>query len=114
MAFFLRRCSVTATSVLKQQMRAGTVAPRWQLCQGRSFGLMETLQATAGSKVNDNREAQFMKMIQLMTTSPKWTLAMWKGTMDEQLNSWMMYIPGMGKQADVEQPQQPCGLPHGH
>ncbi len=36
-----------------------------------------------------------MKMIELMVTQPKWTLKLWKSTMDEQLNSWMMYIPGM-------------------
>jgi hypothetical protein len=99
MAFFLRRCNLPVTAALKQlrpaAMAAPTIAPRWQLSQGRCFGLMDTLQNTASSKVNDNREKQFMKMIELMVNQPKWTLRLWKGTMDEQLNSWLMYIPGM-------------------
>jgi hypothetical protein len=40
-------------------------------------------------------ENQFTKMTDLMVNSPKWTLQLWKSTMDDQLKSWVMYIPGM-------------------
>lgn len=89
-----------AANHLRHVQKWGIMSPlQLKYCQQqqqvRNFGLMETLQNTATGKVNQNRENQFMKMIDLMCNSPKWTLRMWKSTMDEQLNSWLMYVPGM-------------------
>jgi hypothetical protein len=42
-------------------------------------------------------------MIETMVTSPKWTLRQWKVVLEDQLGSWMMYIPGMGSADEVQQ-----------
>lgn len=33
-------------------------------------------------------------MITVMAETPKWTLRPWKVTVEKQLNSWSMYVPG--------------------
>lgn len=30
-----------------------------------------------------------------MASTPNWTLRPWKATIDEQMSSWMMYLPGV-------------------
>lgn len=41
-------------------------------------------------------------MLDLMLDEKDWTLNAWKKMIDNQLNSWMMYIPGVasGKESD--------------
>lgn len=37
-----------------------------------------------------------------MVKEPKWTFRVWKTVLEDQLNSWMMYIPGMSSSKDVQ------------
>lgn len=41
-------------------------------------------------------------MLQSMLAKSKWTLRDWKGTLDDQLNSWMMYMPGTKDSAQAK------------
>jgi len=34
-------------------------------------------------------------MLEVMLSGEKWSLRPWKKTIDDQLNSWIMYVPGM-------------------
>lgn len=34
-------------------------------------------------------------MLEAMLSGEKWSLRPWKKTIDDQLNSWIMYVPGM-------------------
>lgn len=49
-----------------------------------------------------NTEQQFDKMMATMVNEPKWTFRVWKTVLEDQLNSWMMYIPGMSSSKDVK------------
>ena len=34
-------------------------------------------------------------MLEVMLSGEKWSLRPWKKTIDDQLNSWIMYVPGV-------------------
>ncbi len=40
-------------------------------------------------------------MVDTMIANPDWTLRPWKQIMEDQLGSWLMYIPGMSNSKDV-------------
>lgn len=42
-------------------------------------------------------------MLDLMLNSENWSLRVWKATMDEHLNSWMMYIPGVSSANETKE-----------
>lgn len=42
-------------------------------------------------------------MVDTMLSNPNWTFRPWKQIMEEQLGSWMMYIPGMSSSQDVKE-----------
>ena len=42
-------------------------------------------------------------MVDTMLAHPNWTFRPWKQIMEEQLNGWMMYIPGMSSSQDVKE-----------
>lgn len=42
-------------------------------------------------------------MIEVMAAAPAWTLRQWKTMLEEQLGSWMTYIPGMSSSNEVIQ-----------
>ena len=65
----------------------------------RQFGVMDSVMNFAGKQMEKKRDTQFLDMIELMITSPKWNLRHVKGTLDKQLKSWTMFIPGV-KSAD--------------
>ena len=46
---------------------------------------------------------QFEKMVEHMAASPTWTLRSWKQIMEQQLSSWLMYIPGMSSTASAQE-----------
>lgn len=46
-------------------------------------------------------EKNFQKMMDSMLANPDWTLRPWKQIMEDQLSSWLMYIPGMSNSKDV-------------
>lgn len=48
-------------------------------------------------------EKQFSKMLELMISSPTWTLKPWKQVMETQLSSWTMYIPGVSSAPEVKE-----------
>jgi hypothetical protein len=47
-------------------------------------------------------EKQFQKMLDTMVKEEKWTFRLWKGVIEDQLSSWLMYIPGVSGSKDVE------------
>ena len=49
-------------------------------------------------------------MLAQMTTANVWTLRSWKDAIEKQLNSWMMYIPGLSSGADVQKVKSFKGL----
>jgi hypothetical protein len=40
-------------------------------------------------------------MITEMAETPKWTLRPWKSTVEKQLNSWSMYVPGQSNTPEM-------------
>jgi signal recognition particle GTPase len=42
-------------------------------------------------------------MIEVMAKAPSWSLRQWKAMLEDQLGSWMRYIPGMSSSAEVVQ-----------
>jgi hypothetical protein len=49
-------------------------------------------------------------MVQLMVATPNWTLKSWKVLLEKQLDSWMMYIPGMSSSSEVKTVKQFKGV----
>lgn len=72
----------------------------------RSFGITDTISDFATSKVEGSKEKHFEKMVESMLSIPNWTLRPWKQTMEGQLSSWFMYIPGMSGSKEVKQIKQ--------
>eukprot|EP00607_Mallomonas_marina_P009671 CAMPEP_0182420002 /NCGR_PEP_ID=MMETSP1167-20130531/4473_1 /TAXON_ID=2988 /ORGANISM="Mallomonas Sp, Strain CCMP3275" /LENGTH=166 /DNA_ID=CAMNT_0024595345 /DNA_START=162 /DNA_END=662 /DNA_ORIENTATION=- len=56
----------------------------------------------ANSRIEGNKDKKFGEMIDLMVKTPKWTLKPWKETMESQLSSWIMYVPGVGTSDEVK------------
>ena len=56
----------------------------------------------ATGKVEEGKEKQFKNMLEEMSRSEKWTLRSWKQTIEKQLSSWMLYIPGMSNTNEVK------------
>eukprot|EP00603_Paraphysomonas_imperforata_P007532 CAMPEP_0114436682 /NCGR_PEP_ID=MMETSP0103-20121206/13591_1 /TAXON_ID=37642 ORGANISM="Paraphysomonas imperforata, Strain PA2" /NCGR_SAMPLE_ID=MMETSP0103 /ASSEMBLY_ACC=CAM_ASM_000201 /LENGTH=168 /DNA_ID=CAMNT_0001606985 /DNA_START=182 /DNA_END=688 /DNA_ORIENTATION=+ len=50
---------------------------------------------TVRDKMDDHKENNFKKMIDDMSETKKWDMRKWKGTIEEQANSWAMYVPGV-------------------
>ena len=42
-------------------------------------------------------------MLDMMASAQKWSIRPWKESMESQLGSWSMYIPGVSSSTDVEQ-----------
>jgi hypothetical protein len=42
-------------------------------------------------------------MLDSMLSGEKWSLRPWKKTMEDQLNSWVRFIPGMGDSGELKQ-----------
>ena len=40
-------------------------------------------------------------MIEVMAATPKWTLRPWRTSLETQLNSWAMYMPGMSTSPEI-------------
>lgn len=47
-------------------------------------------------------EKQFKEMVEGMASAKDWTLRSWKAVIDKQLNSWVMYIPGMSSSNEMK------------
>jgi hypothetical protein len=69
----------------------------------RGFAISDTIIGMAERGMSGNKEKQFREMMELMTTVPKWSLKSWKVSMDSQLNSWMMYVPGVSSSDEVKE-----------
>ena len=46
-------------------------------------------------------EKDFAVVISSMIDSPKWTLRPWRVTIEAQLNSWGMYVPGVSSSSEM-------------
>ena len=65
----------------------------------RQFGVMDNVMGFAGKQMEKKRDNAFIEMTELMISSPKWNLKHVKATLESQLKSWTMFIPGV-KNAD--------------
>jgi hypothetical protein len=74
-----------------------------QIKQVRYFGIGDKLMNMASGQVEKGKEKQFAKMIDLMLTTEDWTLRPWRTTMQNQLDSWTMYIPGVSSSTEVKE-----------
>jgi hypothetical protein len=52
-------------------------------------------------------------MLETMVSGQKWTLRPMKKSLEDQLSSWMMYIPGMSTQIDKKELTAMKGAPIG-
>jgi hypothetical protein len=50
-------------------------------------------------------EKKFQEMMQMMLTTPNWSLKIWKITVEKQLGSWALYIPGMKDSTEIKDTQ---------
>ena len=57
--------------------------------------------ATKG--IHANKDKQFGEMLETMVATPKWSFRPWRATMETQLQSWTMYIPGVGTSAEAQE-----------
>jgi signal recognition particle GTPase len=71
--------------------------------QVRWFGIGDKLMNMATGQVEKGKEKQFAKMIDLMLNTDDWTLRPWRTTMQNQLDSWTMYIPGVSSSTEVKE-----------
>lgn len=49
-------------------------------------------------------------MVDTMVGAEKWTFRTWKSLLEDQLNSWVMYIPGMSSSKDAESLKELKGM----
>jgi len=73
--------------------------------QKRHLGVLDSVTNMATNAISGTKEKQFEKMLeQMMATEPKnWTLRPWKKTMEDQLNGWIMYVPGVSSTSEVKE-----------
>lgn len=72
-------------------------------CSALRLGITDSLLDTFQSKMNTSKENNFKKMIDDMSASSSWDLKKWKATIEEQVNSWTMYVPGVGSSEQASQ-----------
>lgn len=41
-------------------------------------------------------------MVETMVSTPTWTLRNFKKGMDDQLESWLMYVPGVSSSSEIQ------------
>eukprot|EP01039_Chlorochromonas_danica_P010055 gene10055-11126_t len=63
----------------------------------------DTITSMTTKTMESSRKKAFDKMLDLMLNSETWSLRVWKATMDEHLNSWMMYIPGVSSANETKE-----------
>lgn len=69
----------------------------------RSFGVItDTISKMVNNKMESDKEKKFTTLMATMLSGEKWSLRQWKKTMEDQLNSWVMYVPGMRSSAQVQ------------
>ena len=69
----------------------------------RDFGVGESLVSMATGKLSENKDKKFAEMLEKMVSVPQWTFRPWRETMDNQLSSWTMYIPGVGSSSEAQE-----------
>jgi len=77
--------------------------PQFSTFQRRHLAIGETLISMAEKGMSGGKEKQFQEMLNMMTSETKWSLKPWKKTMDTQLDSWMMYVPGVSSSEEVQE-----------
>mmetsp|Transcript_29935 Transcript_29935/g.28616 ORF Transcript_29935/g.28616 Transcript_29935/m.28616 type:complete len:204 (-) Transcript_29935:351-962(-) len=76
-------------------------ARSYQLLKIRHFGISDKLMGMATKKLESGKEGQFIQMLEMMTKAPKWTLRPWRTTLETQLSSWNMYVPGVSQSKEI-------------
>ena len=80
--------------------RCGAVANAGRV---RRLSIADTLLNAATSKLGENKDQKFSDMIDKMISTPKWSFRPWRDTMESQLNSWTMYLPGVGSSTEAKE-----------
>jgi signal recognition particle GTPase len=57
----------------------------------------------ATGKLSENKDKKFSEMLEKMASAPKWTFRPWRETMESQLSSWTMYLPGVGSSTEAQE-----------
>jgi signal recognition particle GTPase len=86
------RLVATAPSKLFAQQQT---IRNFHLSQRSQFGITDSIMGTVRDKMDDHKESSFKKMVEDMSNTPTWNMKKWKGTIEEQVNSWAMYVPGV-------------------
>ncbi len=76
----------------------------------RSFSITEKVIDFATNRIEKTKEKQFQQMVEAMTQTNDWTLKKWKTIIEQQLSSWLMYIPGFTNQDDISKVKTFKGL----
>ena len=100
-----------AATSLRRALPKGAASAAWggrlctptQLVQRRSFGVGDTIMSMATNKLSENKEVKFAEMLEKMVATPKWTFRPWRDTMQSQLSSWTMYLPGVGSSTEAQE-----------
>lgn len=48
-------------------------------------------------------DKRFASMLETMLSGEKWSLRPWKKTLEDQLGSWLMYVPGMKDSSETKE-----------
>eukprot|EP00600_Ochromonadales_sp_CCMP1393_P006223 CAMPEP_0174959716 /NCGR_PEP_ID=MMETSP0004_2-20121128/3329_1 /TAXON_ID=420556 /ORGANISM="Ochromonas sp., Strain CCMP1393" /LENGTH=174 /DNA_ID=CAMNT_0016208061 /DNA_START=163 /DNA_END=687 /DNA_ORIENTATION=- len=57
----------------------------------------------ATNKMASDKDKKFATMLETMLSGEKWSLRPWKKTLEDQLNSWAAYIPGMRNSGEMKE-----------
>jgi len=74
-----------------------------QQVTSRSFGIItDTISKMVNNKMESDKEKKFTTLMATMLSGEKWSLRQWKKTLEDQLNSWVMYVPGMRSSTQMQ------------
>lgn len=104
----MKRCSTSIFRSLTCTRIAGLKSDRHRFhpfltIVVRNFGIADTLMDKSTELMGNSKEKQFKDMMSSMTSSPHWTYRSWSKSMEGQLSSWTMYIPGVSSSPEVEE-----------
>lgn len=99
MALNAFRMSVARSSSLNQRFAFNRIVHR-------NLGITDKIINFATNTVEQTKEKQFATMVESMISLKDFTMRSYKESLDKQLTSWMMYIPGVSSQADTTQLKQ--------
>lgn len=123
----LRSCKCTTAIALRSFARASPVAQH-HVGSVRTFSIIgDTFTKMATNKMESDKgikigiiiyfelllsvcvcwrlliDKRFASMLETMLSGEKWSLRPWKKTLEDQLSSWLMYVPGMKDSSETKE-----------